>query len=187
MRMNPFQGISAAEFLQTASESDLLEIFENYGEIKRPKKAVQKIIEARSKKPITRTLELAQLIESTVPVAVRWQKPRFHPATLYFQALRIFINRELEQLQKALPLLIHQLESRGLLAVLTFHSLEDRLVKNTFKNHPLGEPLFKTVIQADELEVKKNPRSRSAKLRIFIKEKSPPKPKNKYLHLVGKE
>ena len=150
------------------SEDELNELFKELGEIRSPYRVTRAIVNDRIETPYKTTRELASLIERVEG----WQKKGFHPATQFFMALRLEVNQELEVVRKSLNPLIHGLKPKARLAVLTFHSLEDRIVKNAFKDFndlDLGAPLFKKVIQAERDEAKDNPRSRSAKLRIFGK------------------
>ena len=164
MRMNNRTGSTAAELIASASEDELNDIFKNLGEIQKPFRVTRAIVQDRNGEPFLTTRQLASLIERVEG----WRRKGFHPATQYFMALRLSVNRELEVVQNSMVPLIHGLTARGRLAVLTFHSLEDRIVKNLFKEQTeLGSPLFKKVIQPEWTEQKGNPRSRSAKLRIF--------------------
>ncbi len=164
MRMDATKGMTAAELIATASEEELNEIFHQLGEIQKPYRVTRAIVHDREKEAFLTTRQLASLVERVEG----WRRKGFHPATQYFMALRLSVNRELEVVQNSMIPLIHGLTARGRLAVLTFHSLEDRIVKNLFKEQTeLGTPLFKKVIQPEWAEQKKNPRSRSAKLRIF--------------------
>jgi 16S rRNA (cytosine1402-N4)-methyltransferase len=172
MRMNQTSGKTAADIINTYGLEDLIQIFKSYGEVINPARVVRAIINDRQVKPFVSTLQLAGLIERVDG----WQKKGFHPATQYFMALRLVINRELEVIQSVLPLLIKQMQDKGRISVITFHSLEDRIVKNIFKESSEGFLVNKKVIVPSEEECKINPRSRSAKLRIFQKGSSPEKP-----------
>lgn len=164
MRMNQNQNVSAADVLNESDEDELIKIFQDLGEVRRPFRVVKAVVHDRKEKPFLSTREFAGLIERVDG----WSKRGVHPATKYFMALRLKVNRELEQVENALPDLMKGLRPDGRLAVITFHSLEDRIVKNIFKNSPaLGKPVNKKVIQPKWEEKKKNPRARSAKLRIF--------------------
>jgi 16S rRNA (cytosine1402-N4)-methyltransferase len=175
MRMDNTQGPTAADIIATYDEEDLIQVFQKLGEVGRPFRVVRAIVNDRQSKPFTTTRELASLIERVEG----WHRKGFHPATQYFMALRLQVNQELEGVQQALVPLIHGLKTSGRLAVLTFHSLEDRIVKNVFKEQvELGAPVFKKVIQPEWSEQKTNSRARSAKLRIF--EKGKKIVKNKY-------
>ncbi len=172
MRMNQSTGITAAEIVNTLSQEDLISIFSSYGEIANPARVVRAIVNDRVTHPFISTLQLAGLIERVDG----WHKKGFHPATQYFMALRLVINRELEVIEKVLPLLMNQMRDKGRISVITFHSLEDRIVKNIFKDSTHGFLVNKKVIVPTEEECKINPRARSAKLRIFQKGDSPEKP-----------
>ncbi len=129
-------------------------------------KVVKAILRERAKKPIESTKELSDLIIRQTG----WRKKGQHPATAFFLALRLHINQELSALAESLPKMIRSLRPGGRLFVLTFHSVEDRMVKNLFKDNPLGQA-FKKPIRPSREEIQKNPRARSAKLRIFEKAK----------------
>lgn len=167
MRMDQRLELTAAEIVNTWDEQDLARLFIEYGEVQKPFRVVRAIVHDRSaKKPWETTKELASLIERVDG----WQKKGSHPATRYFMALRLKVNEELEGLSKALPALIDALNDGGLLAVITFHSLEDRIVKHIFKEHlDKGRLVNKKVIKPDDEEIRLNPRARSAKLRAFEK------------------
>ena len=166
MRMDQSQTFSAADIINTWDEDGLNELFKNYGEVRRPYRVTQKIIDARKERAFSTTGELSALIEK----AEGWQKKGHHPATNYFLALRLEVNQELARVEKILPTLANSLLPGGRLLVITFHSLEDRLVKVAMKAlaaSGLGEIVNKKVIQANWEQKKQNPRSRSAKLRVF--------------------
>lgn len=183
MRMNPTEGISAKEIVNTWDEKPLADIFYRYGEEKQSYRAARAIIEARNKKPLETTRELVDLIEKNL------KRTRFdiHPATKIFQAIRIAVNGELSRLEAFLPQALNALRPGGRLAVITFHSLEDRIVKQKFAyfasdkestsgiggvfidKAPQGKLVFRKAVDAGEEEVKGNPRSRSAKLRVLEK------------------
>jgi 16S rRNA (cytosine1402-N4)-methyltransferase len=183
MRMDPTKSLTAAEVVNTWSEQDLGRIFREYGEEKFWRMAVRAIAAKRKEKPLETTIELADLLRQSLP----FNKKGIHPATLIFQALRICVNRELEVLESALPDAIELLSPGGLLGVISFHSLEDRIVKNTMRfaasdkydTAGIGgvfldkEPTInlitrKPIIPCEE-EIAINPRSRSAKLRVAEK------------------
>ena len=172
MRMNQNQNISAKTIIAEWSEEDLENIFKEFGEVERPRRVVRAIVQDRQTKPFETTLQLASLIERVDG----WTKKGFHPGTQYFMALRLVVNRELECVEKGLPLLINQLVNGGRIAVITFHSLEDRLVKNIFRESEIGFPVHKKVIVPTDEECHDNPRARSAKLRVFQKGKPVEKP-----------
>ncbi len=164
MRMDPTQGDTAADLIANYDEEDLTTLFQKYGEISRPYRVIRAILNDRTDKPFLTTRQLAGLIERVDG----WQRKGYHPATNYFMALRLKVNEELNSTERSLLPLIHGLKPGGRLAVLTFHSLEDRIVKNLFKDEEeLGSPLFKKVIKPTWEESQKNSRARSAKLRVF--------------------
>lgn len=172
MRMNQKSKLTAAEIINEFPAEELNEIFKTYGEIFHSSRVVRAIVNDRVLKPFTTTLQLAQLIERVDG----WHKKGFHPATQYFMALRLVVNRELQVIEIAIPRLIEKLQDGGRMSVITFHSLEDRLVKNLFKDSNQGFLINKKVIVPSEEECKINPRARSAKLRIFQKGPEPEKP-----------
>ncbi len=172
MRMNQTAKKSAADLINELDHDELMEIFKEYGEVENPFHVVKAIIQDRVKNPFRTTLQLASLVERVDG----WKKKGFHPATQYFMALRLVVNQELEILQQALPLLVDQLQDGGRFSVITFHSLEDRIVKNIFKDDEKGFLVNKKVIVPSEEECRMNVRARSAKLRIFQKGQKPEKP-----------
>lgn len=164
MRMDQSQTLTAAEIVNTWDEEDLVRIFRDLGEIRRPERVVRAVVHDRREQPFRTTRELSELIARVDG----WRRRGHHPATQYFLALRLTVNQELEQVQEGVFSLMQALHSGGRLLVITFHSLEDRIVKNLFKEHPgLGKPVNKKVIKPTWNEQKKNPRSRSAQLRGF--------------------
>ncbi|MFN7454063.1 MAG: 16S rRNA (cytosine(1402)-N(4))-methyltransferase RsmH [Pseudobdellovibrionaceae bacterium] len=163
MRMNSQAGETAAEVINTYSEEDLNTIFKKYGELFKPYRVTRAVVHDRREKPFESTLQLAGLIERVDG----WRKKGFHPATQYFMALRLYVNQELQSVEQGIPQILHGLKSKGRLSVLTFHSLEDRIVKYLFRDSSLGVPVNKKVIVPSEEEEQSNPRSRSAKLRTF--------------------
>ncbi len=167
MRMDQRLQTTAADLVNELEEQDLARVFIELGEVQRPFRVVRAIVNDRKvKKPFETTKELAGLIERVDG----WHKKGMHPATRYFMALRLKVNEELEGLERALPDLINGLADGGVLAVITFHSLEDRIVKNVFKDHlHVGRLVNKKVIKPDDEEIRRNPRARSAKLRAFEK------------------
>lgn len=185
MRLNPDAGISAADFLETASEADLVRAIRDYGEEKRWRKVVSAIQTARGSGKLQRTKPLAELISEVLPQNPR--KPsRIHPATLSFQGIRIAVNAELESLEQVLPEAFRRLKPGGRLAVISFHSLEDRIVKRFFQrmagrpegrhdNRPqderevLAKLISRRPITPTDEETQQNPRARSAKLRALTK------------------
>lgn len=164
MRMNRQQGLTAELIVNTASEEELIRIFKDYGEVYRPQRVVRAIVNDRRTKAFQTTSALAGLIERVDG----WQVKGHHPATKYFMALRLAVNSELEVVAEALPKMIQALNPGGRLAVITFHSLEDRIVKNIFRDSSQwGQAVTKKVIVPTQEECDRNSRSRSAKLRIF--------------------
>ena len=165
MRMNQTKGIKAQELIEQLSENDLANLIYRYGEEKKSRKIARKIKKDLSiKGPYSGTLELAYAIAGCFPPALRHKK--IHPATRTFQALRIEINNELTSLETLLKLSPDWLIPEGIISIISFHSLEDRLIKNCFKNDERLEKINRKPITAKENEIESNPRSRSAKLRI---------------------
>lgn len=183
MRMDCQQGRSAAEYLAEVAEAELVKVLFEYGEERFARRIARAIVEKRNQGPIQTTLELAKLIEDAVP----FRDKHKHPATRSFQAIRIEINQELEQVKSALNQALELLAPQGRLVVISFHSLEDRLVKRFIrnesghKNYPGRLPVkeqdiakgqLKKVgksIRAQPQELKANPRARSAIMRIAEK------------------
>lgn len=165
MRMSPaHQRVTAEHILNTFSEKDLATIFFEFGEEPKSRRIARAIVEQRKEKPFKTTRQLAELIEKIIP------KTRIHPATKVFQALRIYVNRELKNIEIFLKAAINALKPGGRLACISFHSLEDRIVKTIFREN--GDKLkivTKKPIVASLEEVEENPSARSAKLRIAEK------------------
>jgi len=167
MRMDQTQSLMASDIVNSYKEDQLAQILRDYGEERRAKKIASEIVTNR---PIQGTEQLAQIIKKISP-----GYSRVHPATLTFQAVRIAVNDELEQLKRALPIWVDLLEPGGRLGVITFHSLEDRIVKQFFKElsgyryDSVLELITKRPVIADRDELVINPRSRSAKLRVVAK------------------
>ncbi len=182
MRMDRDNPLSAYEVVNNYSKEDLARIFYKYGEDKFSNNIAKKIVEYRSTKPIETTLELVEVIKTAVPMKFRMDK---HPARQIFQAIRIEVNKELDVIEPALEQALSMIKVGGRVSVITFHSLEDRLVKNYFKektqipdvvkgmpNVPDEYlPDFKLVvnkaIEPSKEELENNPRARSAKLRVI--------------------
>ncbi len=180
MRMDPTRGMSAAEWIATASEQDLHEVIKNYGEERFSRQIARAIVAQRTESPIDTTRKLAQLVAQNVRTRERGQDP----STRTFQAVRIFINRELEEVEAVLPQVMGRLKQGGRLAVIAFHSLEDRIVKQFVKKYSQHPPLprWAAVKEADlplpplkavgkaikpgVEETASNPRARSAVLRV---------------------
>lgn len=183
MRMSK-SGISAEEVVNDFTENELADIFWRFGEEKFSRKIASRIVKERAMQRITTTTQLAEIIASAVPAAVRRDG---HPARKCFQAIRIAVNGELDHLNEALDKAFDLLSTGGVLAIITFHSLEDRMVKVRFKEYctgctcppdipvcvcgktPRGYLYTRKPIEPSERELKENPRSRSAKLRVIIK------------------
>ncbi|NKE70391.1 16S rRNA (cytosine(1402)-N(4))-methyltransferase RsmH [Candidatus Manganitrophus noduliformans] len=169
MRMNQMEKETAADWINRATERELAEIIRTYGEERWAKRIASSIIRFRSESgPITRTEELEGVIWRAYPAKAR--HGRIHPATRTFQAFRMVVNQEMAQLEAGLEAALSLLAVGGRLVVISFHSLEDRLVKQTFKKWAMQEPrrfvnLYKKPIQAGPEEIARNPRARSAKLR----------------------
>jgi 16S rRNA (cytosine1402-N4)-methyltransferase len=179
MRMTPGVGTSAADVVNGAPLSELIRIFREYGEERLAPRIARAIVKDRESQPFERTLQLAEMIARVV----RSRDPHKHPATRVFQALRIQVNSELRELEAALPAALARLAPHGRLAVISFHSLEDRMVKQFMRRHSLPDPMYAglpdmpaharptlkvvgKVIQADANEAFENPRARSARLRV---------------------
>lgn len=164
MRMNQKQGLTAEYIVNTSTEDELNQLFREYGEVYRPFRVVRAIVHDRKISAYKTTKELASLIERVDG----WRHKGHHPATQYFMALRLAVNSELEVLAATLPAMMKALNPGGRLAVISFHSLEDRIVKNCFKAaKELGQQTHKRILLPTQDECDKNPRSRSAKLRVF--------------------
>ncbi|OKH31098.1 16S rRNA (cytosine(1402)-N(4))-methyltransferase [Calothrix sp. HK-06] len=164
MRMNQKQSLTAADIINHWSEADIVNIFFKYGEERLSRRIVRRIIE---KRPFYTTTQLADIIASAVPAKYRYG--RIHPATRVFQALRIAVNDELKVLETFLAKAPYGLAPDGRLVIISFHSLEDRLVKHSLRESPLLKVVTKKPIIATEEEIIKNSRSRSAKLRVAAK------------------
>lgn len=161
----------AKDILNDWKEEDIKNVLRGYGEEKFSGRIARHIVEARELKPITHTRELVEIIEQAVPVFYR--KGKIHPATRTFQALRIAVNDEFDALESFIKQSVSLLGSGGRLVIITFHSTEDRIVKHSFKNlveDQVGTLVIKKPIVATREEVLRNPRSRSAKMRIFQKQ-----------------
>lgn len=183
MRMNREDKLSAYDVVNTYSEESLTNIFKNYGEEKYSKLIAKKICETRKVQNINTTFELVDIIKSAMPKKALTEKQ--HPAKRVFQAIRIEVNSELTLLKKAVEDSVMSLNKGGRLLIITFHSLEDKIVKHTFeelegrctcpKDFPIcvcgcksyGKIITKKPIIASDKEIEENPRARSAKLRIF--------------------
>ena len=183
MRMDTTRGETAAQWLARAEEKEIREVIRDHGEERFAKPIAAAIVAARSREPVRTTRQLAEIVGR----AVRTREPGQHPATRTFQALRIHVNQELEELAVALPQAVDLLEPGGRLAVISFHSLEDRIVKRFIRERSradvlprgvpvraadLPEPQLRAVgraVKPSEDEVRRNPRARSAVLRVAEK------------------
>ncbi len=164
MRMNQQQNITAAEIVNHWEEAKLANIFFTYGEERLSRRIARRIVERR---PFETTTELAEVIAHCVPRKYRYG--RIHPATRVFQALRIEVNQELKCLETFLKNAPNWLKTRGRMGIISFHSLEDRLVKYGFRDSSVLQVLTKKPIQPQAHEISMNPRARSAKLRLAEK------------------
>ena len=178
MRMDLTQEFNADILINSYSEKDLAEIFEKYGEERFSKRIARLIITERKKKAITTTKQLSDLVIRSLPRTKKRHTWRIHPATRVFQAIRIEVNQELKALEKGLNQAIRVLEDKGRICVISYHSLEDRIVKHLFKEveregKDQGDYGLKIItkkpIRPSSEEVRENPKARSAKLRVAEK------------------
>jgi len=169
MRYTDKNNLTAEKILNEYPEKEIVKILKEYGEERFSEKIAKKIVEEREKKPIKSTFQLIEIIRKAI--RRNYHNKRIHFATRTFQALRIAVNDELNNLRKLLPQALEILSLNGRLIVISFHSLEDRIVKNFFKENykKTLDIIIKKPIKADYEEIKNNPRSRSAKLRAAIK------------------
>lgn len=184
MRMDPTRGVSAAQFIATAAEEEIARVFKEYGEERFARRMARAVVMRRVEQPFERTADLAQVLTVANPA---WEKGK-NPATRAFQGLRIHVNNELGDLERGLDAALESLEVGGRLVVISFHSLEDRIVKLFMRKHAKGEmdklprdlpiipkafePRLKLIGKpqfASEAELKANPRSRSAVMRVAEK------------------
>lgn len=163
LRFDPEQGEPAWKLLARLAEKDLADLIYQFGEERRSRRIARRIVEARRRNPVRTAAQLADLVRACVPVS---RGHRIDPATRTFQALRIAVNHELESLDIALRRLPDCLAEGGRLAIISFHSLEDRRVKEAFRDDPRVSPLTKKPLIPEEDELLENPRSRSARLRV---------------------
>ena len=179
MRMDNESGQSAAQWLARAGEREIADVIHQFGEERYARRIARAIVAARSAAPIERTGQLAQLVAGAVPT----REPGKHPATRTFQAIRMHVNGELGALETALPQAVRLLAAGGRLCVISFHSLEDRLVKRFMRREQAGDPVYAGLpeipsharsrlrrvgpaIRASAAEIERNPRARSATLRV---------------------
>jgi len=182
MRMTPGEGPSAADVVNGAPLEELIRIFREFGEERFAPRIARAIVTDRQIKPFERTSELAEMIARVA----RSKERHKHPATRVFQALRIHVNGELRELEAALSTALARLAPNGRLAVISFHSLEDRMVKQFMRRHSLADPMYAGLphipaharptlklvgksVEPDEQETSKNPRARSARLRVAVR------------------
>jgi 16S rRNA (cytosine1402-N4)-methyltransferase len=184
MRMNPDFGVSAADWIASADEDEIARVMKDYGEERFAKRMARAVVQRRAEQPFTRTADLAKVLTDANPA---WEKGK-NPATRAFQGIRIYVNNELGDLERGLEAALDTLEVGGRLVVISFHSLEDRIVKQFMKRQAKGEadklprdlpiipkafePRLKLIgkpVFASDAEVKANPRSRSAVMRIAEK------------------
>jgi 16S rRNA (cytosine1402-N4)-methyltransferase len=184
MRMSQGEGMSAADVVNGASEAELIRIFREFGEERLAPRIARAIVADRAQRPFERTLQLAEMIARVARSKETAGRPRHkHPATRVFQALRIHVNSELDELDRALTAAFERLAPHGRLAVISFHSLEDRMVKQFMRRLATTDPVYAGLpfvpaharpklklvgkaIEADEAETARNPRARSARLRV---------------------
>jgi 16S rRNA (cytosine1402-N4)-methyltransferase len=189
MRFNPEGDLTADIVINTYAEEDLARIFKDYGEERFARKIAREIVSRRKAEKFTNTVELAQFIEGVIPKKIS-KKSKSHPATKIFQAIRIEVNEELHVLEEALEAAIDIVKIGGRIVVISYHSLEDRVVKHFFKElerpavssaeeslyrsfgEPIVEKITKKPVVPSEHELHENPRSRSAKLRVYKKLKN---------------
>jgi 16S rRNA (cytosine1402-N4)-methyltransferase len=180
MRMDPTKGVSAADWLAETPEREMSRVFWEFGEERHARRIARSIVKVRQQQRLETTTQLAELIESTIG-----KREKKHPATRCFQAIRIFVNNEMGDLASGLEQAIRQLRPGGRLVVISFHSLEDRLVKRTFReavrpgkvrrnipDHPDWLPKLKLIgkaVRPSEQEISVNPRARSAIMRVAEK------------------
>ena len=172
MRFDPSQKLSAREVVNKFGRRELADIIRNYGEEKHAKIVAEAILAARGRKPIETTAQLRDIIARAIGGKYRHQK--IHPAARTFQALRIYVNDELSAVEEAVKRAVPYLSPGGRICVISFHSLEDRIVKNAFRSLARsGEVVIRTrkPVRPCDAEVRENPRSRSAKLRVAEKAK----------------
>ena len=179
MRMSQGQGMSAADVVNGASEAQLIRIFRDFGEERLAPRIARAIVVDRQIRPFERTRELAEMIERVA----RSRERHKHPATRVFQALRIYVNAELDELKLALDAALDRLAPDGRLAVISFHSLEDRMVKQFMRRHASPDPVYAGLpdipvhfraklrlvgksVEPETGEIERNPRARSARLRV---------------------
>jgi 16S rRNA (cytosine1402-N4)-methyltransferase len=185
MRMSKGEGMSAADVVNGAPEAELIRIFREFGEERYAPRIARAIVADRASKPFERTLQLAEMV-ARVARGREGHGRHKHPATRVFQALRIYVNGELDELEAALDAAFDRLAPHGRLAVISFHSLEDRIVKQFMRRHASTDPVYAGLpfvpahaapklklvgksVKADAEEIARNPRARSARLRVAVR------------------
>ena len=178
MRMNPQIGLKASELLAQMSEAELANLFYQYGEERNSRRFARVIVEKRYQHPIRTIEDLNQTLGQALPAHLRFKKgqrptwARRHPSTKVFQALRIGVNDELEALKEGMTAAFDHLTTAGRLGIISFHSIEDRIVKQQFRkwdSEKRGKLIFRKPVVANRSEILNNPRARSAKLRVIGK------------------
>lgn len=185
MRMDETSSLTAADIVNNYSEEELKDIIYEYGEERWASRIAKFIVNEREKQPIETTWHLVEIIKSAIPAHARREGP--HPAKRTFQAIRIAVNRELDEVENAIPEIVDVLSSGGRVCIITFHSLEDRIVKNSYRKlanpctcppelpvcicgkKPVIDVITRKPILPDSSEIENNPRARSAKLRVAEK------------------
>jgi 16S rRNA (cytosine1402-N4)-methyltransferase len=164
MRLDPTTGQTAADLVNTLSEAALADVFWEYGEERHSRRVARRIVERRAERPFETTADLAELVRRSVP-----RSGGIDPATRVFQALRIALNDELGALERLLAALPAVVKTGGKAGVISFHSLEDRRVKQAFRGAAVWRPVTKKPVEASDEEAARNPRARSAKLRVAVR------------------
>jgi 16S rRNA (cytosine1402-N4)-methyltransferase len=164
MRLNPTAGATAADLVNTLSEQALANLFWEYGEERYSRRVARRIVERRQTTPFATTTDLAEVVRRCVP-----RSGGLDPATRVFQALRIAVNDELGALDRLLAALPRLVLPGGRVGIISFHSLEDRRVKQAFRQRDVWQPLTKKPVEASAAELARNPRARSAKLRVAVR------------------
>lgn len=169
MRLDPTTGQTAASLVNTLSESALADVFWEFGEERHSRRVARRVVERRQRKPFEATADLADVVRASVP-----RSGGIDPATRVFQALRIAVNDELGALDRLLAVLPRMVRPGGKAGVISFHSLEDRRVKQAFRNAAVWEPVKRKPVEPTDAEAARNPRARSAKLRVAVRQSERP-------------
>ena len=175
MRMDRTQSRTAADLVNELDEEELADVFYTYGEERFSRRIAARIVEERQREPIRTTGQLARIVLRARPARVRGQRWHIHPATRVFQALRICLNRELQSLEAFCEAIPGRLNPGGRVGIISFHSLEDRIVKNAFRRLAASEEfqlVTRKPVTSSKREQKENPRSRSAKLRVVSRNRA---------------